>query len=116
MCVCVGECVFVCVGVCVFLSHLRASVVREGHRRAFCDQSTCSALLLVLPCKHDGHGDDSMVIVMMVIVKIKVMVMVTWCLATCEDGRHPNCLVLKRLEERHFIKKNSSSFITKINR
>ena len=87
--------------VCVCVSHLRAGVVRVGHRRAFRDQSTCSALLLVLTCNHEDHGDDSMVIVMMVIVKIKVMV--TWCLATCENGRHPNCLVLKRLEERHFI-------------
>ena len=46
----------------MFLSYLRASVVREGHRRAFRDQSTCSALLLVLPCNHkdhcvDDHGD-----------------------------------------------------------
>ena len=65
----------------------------------------------------------TMVIVrtMVVIAMTKVIVMVTiilvtWCLTTCEDGRHPNCLVLKRLEERHFIKNLSPSFITKINR
>ena len=44
---------------CVFMwSHLWAGVVRVGHRRAFCNQSTCSALLLVLTCNHEDHCVD----------------------------------------------------------
>ena len=44
---------------CMFMwSHLWAGVVRVGHRRTFCDQSTSSALLLVLTCNHEDHGVD----------------------------------------------------------
>ena len=55
---------------CVFMwSHLWAGVVRVGHRRAFRDQSTCSALLLVLTCNHEDHGDDSIVLVKNKVIK-----------------------------------------------
>ena len=44
---------------CVFMwSHLWAGVVRVGHCRAFRNQSTCSALLLVLPCNQGECSDD----------------------------------------------------------